>query len=75
MATEAARKAALETSEIVDAILQYLPAKQLYVLQRVNKTFRAVITTTSPSIKQKLLTSLGNEAAKPRIMWKWDPQS
>lgn len=68
MATEAARKGVLETNELVDAILQYLPAKQLYVLQRVNKTFKAVITTTSASIKQKLLISLSNEAAKPRIM-------
>lgn len=65
MTTDGPRKAAFETTEILEAILELLPPKQILAMQRVNKQFQAVIKT-SPSIQHKLFIRLKVE---PEQKW------
>lgn len=53
MTTDAARQAVLQTDELLDAILVNLPMKQLFVIQRVSKRFKAIIAAI-PAIQEKM---------------------
>lgn len=48
------------TTELLEAILEYLPAPTLYSIQRVNRQFQAVILT-SQRIQQKLFYRIDNK--------------
>ena len=50
----------LRTTELLEAILEYLPAPTLYSIQRVNRQFQAVILT-SQRIQQKLFYRIDNK--------------
>lgn len=65
MTTDAAHKAVLNTSELLESILVYLPPKTLFGVQRVSKQFQAIITTSIP-IQEKMFLRLRN---KPQQSW------
>lgn len=52
---ESAGQSVLETNELLENILSYLPAKKSFVIQRVSKRWNSIIAT-SPSIQRKLFT-------------------
>lgn len=47
MALSASRHAVLETTELLESILVYLPFKELFVIQRVSRRFRDVIASSN----------------------------
>jgi hypothetical protein len=65
MTTDAARKAVLNTSELLESILVCLPPKTLFGVQRVSKQFQGIIATSIP-IQEKMFLRLRN---KPRQYW------
>jgi len=62
---EGTRRVVFETVEILENILLFLPAKELFGVQCVSSLFRDIVTT-SPSIQDKLFLQLRNE---PRETW------
>lgn len=53
MAIEAPRRAALDTTEILENVLSFLPPHTLFVVQRVSQQWRNVIAA-SPPIQEKM---------------------
>lgn len=56
VATEAARRAVFQTSELIENIIVHLPVRTIFEIQRVSKGFRDSIEK-SPSIRDKLFLS------------------
>ena len=72
MTTDAARKAVLDTSELLEQIILCLPMTNIFVIQRVCQKFKAVIAT-SPNIQTKLFLRL--RADVPEEAWALDTHS
>lgn len=62
---ESAAQRVLETNELLENILSYLPAKKVFVVQRVSKRWNNIIAT-SPSIQRKPFIRPAN---KERETW------
>lgn len=60
-----AREKVLNTTEILEGILECLPAKTLFVVQRVNKCFHHTIAD-SPRIQRKMFLRIDNDHS---IVW------
>lgn len=71
MATDSARKAVFDTSELLERIIVHLPMKDIFIIQRVSHQFRNVITT-SPDIQTKLFLRLKKQ---PIETWETDDRS
>lgn len=65
MNTDAARKAVLNTTELLESILVFLPAKTLFGVQRVSKQFQAIIARSIP-VQEKMFLRVRN---KPQPTW------
>lgn len=57
----------LDTTELVENIIKHLPARNIFGVQRVCKTFAGVIAT-SPSIQQKMFRRLHNQPEEQWVM-------
>jgi hypothetical protein len=63
--TNASREAALRTNELLESILSFLPPRNLVVVQRVSKSWRAQIAG-SPRIQKRMMLRLDET---PRHTW------
>jgi len=63
MTTEAPRRAALDTTEILENVLSFLPNRKIFIIQRVCRRWRDVIAG-SPDIQQKLFLQLRGQASE-----------
>jgi len=59
MTTDASRKAVLDTNELLEQIILYLPMKNIFGIQRACRQFKDVIAT-SPKIQEKMFLRLRN---------------
>jgi hypothetical protein len=64
--TDASRRQVLQTNELLESILAFLPPRNLFVVQRVSKSWRALIAG-SPTIQRKMMLRLEE---LPRQTWR-----
>lgn len=62
---DASRQAVLQTNELLEGILSFLPPKQLFVVQRVCKQWRDIIAS-SPELQKKMFLRVDE---RPRHNW------
>lgn len=67
MTTDAPRQAALQTTEILENILSYLPNRNVFGVQRVCRQWKEV-TAGSPTIQDKLFLKLRDETPETWIL-------
>jgi len=67
MTMDAARKAVLNTSELLESILVFLPPKTLFGVQRVSKQFQAIIATSVP-IQEKMFLRFRNKSQESWLL-------
>lgn len=64
------RSQVIGTTELLEAILEHLPAKSLFVVQRVSKIFQATILG-SKRIQHKMFLRISNDAQIPWAFCNW----
>jgi hypothetical protein len=63
MALDSSRRAALDTNELLENILSYLPSSELFMLQSVSKQWRGVISY-SPGLQERMFLRPQSSTAK-----------
>ena len=82
MTTEKARRAAMDTTEVLEHILSFLPQRTLFVVQRVSRQWKDLIARSSP-IQEKMflrfrtkrpeIWMLMNPKPRPSELWRTNP--
>ena len=63
MTLDLARRAVFGTNELLENLLSYLPSRELFVLQGVCKSWRAVIAA-SPGLQERMFLRLQNATSE-----------
>lgn len=67
MTTDAARRAVLDTAELLENIMMQLPPRKIFVIQRVCKQFRDIVANSVKLQQRLFLRSDGTEAQEWRV--------